>query len=49
MAAVAGEPIDAGADEEVRAQIVRQTEQLINVAFAVTDMNAALRLAEAFD
>ena len=49
MAAVAGKPIDAGADEEVRAQIVREAEQFINVAFAITDMNATLRLTEAFD
>ena len=33
----------------MRAQIVREAEQFINVAFAITDMNATLRLTEAFD
>jgi hypothetical protein len=49
MATVAGEPIDAGANEEVRAELLRQAVQLVNVALPVADMHAAPRLSEALD
>lgn len=44
--AVAGQPVDAGAHDEVRAEVVGQAEQLVDVALAITDMDAATRRAE---
>ena len=49
MSAIAGEPIDAGANQKVRADVVRQTIKLVNVAFPVADMDTAFRLSEALD
>ncbi|MCK1686164.1 hypothetical protein [Bradyrhizobium sp. 145] len=42
MAAIACQPIDAGADKEVSAKLLRQAIQFVDVAFAVPDMNAEL-------
>lgn len=49
MAAIACQPIDAGADKEVSAKLLRQAIQFVDIAFAVADMNATLRLSEPFD
>ncbi|WP_247371249.1 hypothetical protein [Bradyrhizobium sp. 18] len=49
MAAIASQPIDAGANKEVSANLLRQAIQFVDVAFAVADMNATLRLSEPFD
>lgn len=49
MTAVAGEPIDAGPNEEVRAQIVREAEQFIDVAFTIADMNTTVGLTQALN
>ena len=49
MSAVAGEPIDAGANQKVRADVLRQAIELVNVAFPIADMNTAFRLSQAVD
>ena len=49
MAAIAREPIDAGANQEMRAKVSRQAIELVNVTFSVADMDAALWLSKAFD
>ncbi|WFU39991.1 hypothetical protein QA640_37960 [Bradyrhizobium sp. CB82] len=49
MTAIACQPIDAGADKEVSAKLLRQAIQFVDVAFAVTNMNATLRLSEPLD
>lgn len=49
MAAIARQPIDAGADKEVSANVLRQAIQFIDVALGVADMNAKHRLPEPFD
>ena len=41
-----GEAVDAAADQEVRAQVLRQAEELVDVALAVADVDAALRRAD---
>ena len=41
-----GEAVDAGADQEVRAQVLRQAEELVDVALAIADVDAALRRAD---
>lgn len=43
---VAGQPIDATAHDEVRAEVVSQAKQLVDVALAVADMDAAARRPE---
>jgi hypothetical protein len=45
MTAVARQPIDAGADKEVSAKLLRQAIQFVDVAFAVATMNATRRLS----
>lgn len=49
VTAIAYQPIEAGADKEVSAKLLRQAIQFVDVAFAVTDMNATLRLSEPLD
>lgn len=49
MIAIACQPIDAGADKEVNAKLLRQAIQFVDVAFAVTNVNATLRLSEPLD
>ena len=44
--AVLGQAAEVAADQEVRAQILRQAEQLVDVALAVADVDTALRLAD---
>src|SRR4051794_35901610 len=43
---VSREAIDATPDQEVRPELLRQAEQLVDVALAVADMDAPFRLAE---
>ncbi|MDA9391362.1 hypothetical protein CO683_38370 [Bradyrhizobium ottawaense] len=47
MAVIARQPIDAGADKQVSAKLLRQAIQFEDVAFAVADMNALAYLADA--
>jgi hypothetical protein len=49
MTAVARQPIDAGADKEVSAKLLRQAIQFVDVAFAVANMNATPWLSEPLD
>src|SRR3954451_17589151 len=44
--AVAGQPVDAAADDEVGAEILGGAEQLVNVALTVADMHAPTRRSE---
>ncbi|EGF30120.1 hypothetical protein IMCC9480_2187 [Oxalobacteraceae bacterium IMCC9480] len=46
MSAIAGQTIDACADKEMRTDILRSTEQFIDVALTVADVNATLRITE---
>ena len=41
MVSVPGQPVDAGSDQEMRPELLGQAEQLVDVALAVADMNAA--------
>jgi len=49
LAAIAGQPIDAGANEEMRIQLLRQAEQFVDVALSVTNVNAFARIAQKID
>lgn len=49
MTAIASQPIDAGANKEVGAKLLRQAIQFVDVAFAVANMNATRRLSEPLD
>ena len=49
MTAIPRKPVDASAHEEVRSELLGQTEQLIDVALTVTDMDAAPGLTEVLD
>lgn len=44
--AVFGQPVDAGADQEIRSQLTGKAEEFIDVALAVADMDAWLRRAD---
>ena len=44
MAAVSGEAIDAGPDEEMGSQLVRDREELVDIAFAVANVDAPARI-----
>lgn len=46
MIAVPGKPINAGSHQEMRSNLLGQTEQLINVALAIADMNASSGCSE---
>jgi hypothetical protein len=46
MLAVTRQTVNARAHQEVRAQIVRLAEQLVNIAFAVANMYAASWFAQ---
>ena len=46
MAAVSGQPVDASPDQKVRAQLRCRTEQLVDVALSISDMDAARGVAE---
>ena len=46
VSAIAGQTIDACADKEMLTDILRSTEQFINVALTVADVNATLRITE---
>jgi hypothetical protein len=40
---VPGQPIDAGSDQEMRPEFLGQTEQFVDVALTVGDVNTAFR------
>ena len=44
MVPTARESVDAGSNKEVLLQFVGEAKELINVAFAISYMNATLRL-----
>src|SRR4051794_39689925 len=44
--AVAGEPVDTGSHYEMCSQLLGQAEQLVDIALAITDMDATSRIAE---
>ncbi|GLR92178.1 hypothetical protein GCM10007857_88980 [Bradyrhizobium iriomotense] len=46
MIAVPGKPINTGSPQEVRSSLVGQAKQLIDVALAITNMNASSRGSE---
>ena len=46
MFPVSGQPIHAGAHQEMGAQRLGGAEKLVNLALSVTDMNAALRVVQ---
>ena len=46
--AVAGEPVGTAPDQEVGVQLLGQTKQLPDVAFAIANVNAARRIAQKF-
>nr|WP_247892731.1 hypothetical protein [Azospirillum baldaniorum] len=46
--ATKGEPIDAGPHQEMRAHLLSQAEQLVDVALAIANVDAASRIAEQF-
>lgn len=43
---IAREPVDAGSNEKVCAQIVRRAKQFVNVAFPIANVNATHWIAE---
>ena len=45
MVAIAGQPVDAGSNEEMRPQFLSQAEQFVDVALAVSNVNAPVRVA----
>ncbi|WP_166107512.1 hypothetical protein [Bradyrhizobium barranii] len=46
MIAVPGKPINTGSRKEMRSNILGQAKQLIDVALAITNMNASSRGCE---
>ena len=46
VAAIASQTIHAGTDKEMRANVLRCAEQLVDVALTVTNVDATLRLTE---
>ena len=46
VVSIARESVDAGSNKEVRLQFVGEAEKFINVAFAISYMNATLRLGK---
>ena len=46
MAAISSQAIDAGSDQKMSAELHCCTEQLVNVALAIADMDTARRFAE---
>ena len=49
VVSVPGQPIDAGSDQEVRPELLGQTEQFVDIALAVANVNAAFRGVEQRD
>ncbi|WP_207793837.1 hypothetical protein [Polymorphobacter multimanifer] len=49
MIAIASEPVDNGADDEVGAKVPGKAIKLVNVAFLVTNVNTPVRLTEQVD
>jgi len=45
---VSGQSIDAGSHQEMRSELVSGAKKLVDVAFAVTDVNAPFRLGDQF-
>ena len=46
VVAVPGQPVDAGPDQEMGSGFPGRAEQLVDVALAIADVDAASRLAE---
>ena len=46
MLSVTGETIDAGTYQEMRVGIVRRAKQLIDIAFTVSDVDAAIGIGQ---
>ena len=46
LSAVIRPPVDAAADEKVRAELLRRDEQLIDVALAIADVDAPCRIGD---
>jgi hypothetical protein len=46
MLSLASQAVNACAHKEVRAQFMRFTKQLVNIAFAIANMYAAFRFAQ---
>ncbi|SAL88752.1 hypothetical protein AWB67_07653 [Caballeronia terrestris] len=44
MAAISRKPVDAGSHQEIRLQLLSQAEEFVNITFAISYMNASLRL-----
>jgi hypothetical protein len=43
---VSSQAVDAGPDQEMRSGFLRRAEKLVNVALAITDMDASSRITE---
>ncbi|WP_333919205.1 hypothetical protein [Bradyrhizobium sp. CCBAU 45321] len=46
MIAIPGKPINTGSHQEMRSNLLGQAKQLIDVALAITNMNASSRGSE---
>ena len=46
VVAIASQAVDTGPDKEVRANVMRRAEQLVDIAFPITNMHATLRVGE---
>ena len=46
VAAIAGQTIYAGSDQEVRLRVSGRAEKFINIALAITNMNASRRFTQ---
>lgn len=49
VATIAHQAVNAGAYQKMRSKVLGQAEQLIDVAFQITNMNAAIRVVQPLD
>ena len=42
--AISGQPVNAGANQKMRAQLLRQAEQFVDVALPIPDVDTAARI-----